>query len=78
MPLLQNFRVNLIQRIAESGLSKTRVAELAGMHRVTLHKLLKGQFEPSLDTCEKLAHVLGYDEPEEIFKKTTRSRKKTA
>lgn len=78
MPLLQNFRANLARSIAQSGLSKTRVAELAGLHRVTLHKLLAGSFEPSLETCERLANVLGYSDPEDIFKKTTRSRKKTA
>lgn len=78
MPLLENFLANLIRRIDESGLSKTKVAELAGLHRVTLHKLLAGEFEPSLDTCEKLAKVLGYQDPEEIFKKTKRPHKKTA
>jgi transcriptional regulator with XRE-family HTH domain len=78
MPLLQNFRENLKRTIEESGTSKTAIAERAGIHRVTLHKLLAGGIEPSLDMCEKLAKALGFSHPEEIFKKRWRSGKKTA
>lgn len=78
MPLLNNFQENLRRSCAEAGMSKTAIAEKAGIHRVTLHKLLSGGIEPSLDMCEKLAAALGFAHPEEIFKKSLRSRKKTA
>jgi DNA-binding XRE family transcriptional regulator len=78
MPLLQNFRENLRRVIDEAGSSKTSVAKSAGIHRVTLHKILAGEFEPSLEMCEKLAESLGFRDPEEIFKKSLPSRRKTA
>jgi DNA-binding XRE family transcriptional regulator len=78
MPLLKNFRDNLKQGVELSGKSKTQLASDAGIHRVTLHKLLSGAIEPSLDMCEKLAVTLGFSSPEDIFKKSFRSGKKTA
>lgn len=78
MPLLKNFRDNLARRIDERGFSKTSVADKAGIHRVTLHKILAGRLDPSLDLCERLAGALGFSNPEDIFKKSWRSRKKTA
>ncbi len=78
MPLLENFRENLARALDASGLSKTKIAEKAGIHRVTLYKLLGGDIDPSLEMCEKLAEALGFSSPEDIFKKTWRSKKKTA
>jgi transcriptional regulator with XRE-family HTH domain len=78
MPLLENFRHNLARKIEQSGTSKTAIAERAGIHRVTLHKLLAGGIEPSLDMCEKLAAALGFSDPGDIFKKSRRATKKTA
>ncbi len=69
MPLLQNFRDNLRKQIDASGMSKTAIAEAAGIHRVTLHKILAGEFEPSLDMCEKLAEALEIKPIEKIFRK---------
>lgn len=69
MPLLQNFRSNLKVRIDASGESKTAIAERAGIHRVTLHNILAGKFEPSLDMCERLALALEIKPPEKIFQK---------
>lgn len=78
MPLLENFQENLRRAVDESGKSITALAEAAGIHRVTLHNLLSGKFEPSLDMCERLAKALGFHDPEDIFKKLKRHRKKTA
>ncbi len=78
MPLLKNFRDNLRQAIDERGKSKTAIAADAGIHRVTLHKILAGEFEPSLDMCERLARVLGFSDPGDIFRKTLHMRKKPA
>lgn len=69
MPLLENFRDNLRRRIDESGVSKTAIAERAGIHRVTLHKILAGEFEPSLEMCEKLASALNIEPVEKIFRR---------
>ena len=78
MPMLKNFRENLARSIVERGMSKTAIAQEAGIHRVTLHKLLAGEFDPSIDLCERLANALGFSSPEDIFKKSSRSHKKTA
>ncbi len=78
MPLLQNFRENLRRVIEQTGKSKTSVANEAKIHRVTLHKILAGEFEPSLEMCEKLAESLGFRDPEDIFRKSSPSRRKTA
>lgn len=78
MPLLKNFRDNLARSIVERGESKTAIAERAGIHRVTLHKILAGGFDPSLDLCERLADALGFSNPEDIFKKSLRARRRTA
>jgi DNA-binding XRE family transcriptional regulator len=67
MPLLANFRENLRRRIDQSGLSKAALAAKAGIHRVTLHKILAGEFEPSLEMCEKLAAALEVTPIEKIF-----------
>lgn len=74
MPLLENFRDNLRDQIADSGESKTAIAERAGIHRVTLHKILAGEFDPSLEMCEKLAEALKVKPIEKIFQRS----KKTA
>lgn len=73
MPLLMNFRENLRERIEETGDSKTAIAERAGIHRVTLHKILAGEFEPSLEMCEKLAAALEIEPVEKIFKRSRKS-----
>lgn len=76
--MLNNFRDNLRRIVAERELSKTGLAARAGIHRVTLHKLLAGEFDPSLDLCERLSDALGFLRPEDIFKKSSRRGKKTA
>lgn len=73
MPLLDNFRENIRRRIDEGTVSKTAIAEKAGIHRVTLHKIIAGEFEPSLSVVEKLAEVLGVSPAEKIFQKNLRS-----
>lgn len=78
MPLLENFRKNLRRLIDQSEESKTAVAERAGIHRVTLHGILSGKFDPSLETCEKLAEVLGCNPPEKIFQENAPRRKRSA
>jgi len=67
MPILENFRANLIRRIDETKETKTAIAKRAGVHRVTLHAILAGRIEPSLELCERLSQVLGFDPPEKIF-----------
>lgn len=73
MPLLTNFRENLRKQIDASALSKTAIADAAGIHRVTLHKILAGDFEPSLKMCEKLAEALEIRPVEKIFQKSRKA-----
>ena len=80
MPLLKTFRENVSRRISESGLSNTAAAKVAGIHRVTLQKILSddSDYEPSFALCERLAVALGFSDPEDAFQKTLGRRKKTA
>jgi DNA-binding XRE family transcriptional regulator len=71
MPLLENFRDNLRRRIDEGTESKTAIAERAGIHRVTLHKIISGDFEPSLTVVENLARAVGISPAEKIFEKNS-------
>ena len=68
--LLKNFRANLGKCLKDSERSKTAIAEEAHIHRVTLHKIIAGDFEPSLEMCEKIAVALGFQPPEKIFEKS--------
>ncbi len=78
MPLLRNFVDNLRSRIAESGISKTDLAEKAKVHRVTIHRILAGKFDPSLEMCEKLAAASGFSPVEKIFEKNAHKGRKSA
>lgn len=71
MPILDNFRTNLERKL--EGESKTAVAKKADIHRVTLHKILAGKLDPSLQMCEKIAKALGFQPPEKIFEKSRRA-----
>lgn len=70
MPMFDNFRSNLATLL--DGQNKTEVARRAGIHRVTLYKLLRGEFDPTLGLCEELAKALGIKQPEKMFEKNIR------
>ena len=72
--LSDTFRRNLLARIRRDGLTITGLAHNAGVHRVTIHKILSGEIEPSLSMCEKLAKNTGFSPPEKIFKKIAAKR----
>ena len=78
MPFRDNFRDNLRAWLDRGELTITRLAELAGVHRVTIHKILSGEIEPSLSLCEKIAEKTGVSPPEKIFQKTRRQMAKSA
>jgi transcriptional regulator with XRE-family HTH domain len=53
----------LIARLAalcdESGLTRTQIAERAGLDPANLSKLLCGQSDPRFSTVERIVHAIG-------------------
>lgn len=78
MPFRDNFRENLRKWLDRGEITITKLAELAGVHRVTIHKILSGEIEPSLSLCEKIAEKIGVLPPEKIFQKSRRQLAKSA
>lgn len=78
MPFRDNFRDNLRAWIERGELTVTELARRAGIHRVTIYKILSGEIEPSLSMCEKLADSAGISPPEKVFQKSRRHIAKTA
>lgn len=78
MPFRDNFRDNLRAWLDQGRVSITKLAEMAGVHRVTIHKILSGEIEPSLSLCEKIAEKTGVSPPEKIFEKSRRKMAKSA
>jgi DNA-binding XRE family transcriptional regulator len=78
MPLCDNFRDNLRTRLDRGDLTVTKLAASAGVHRVTIHKILSGEIEPSLSLCESIAQAAGISPPEKIFQKSRREVAKSA
>jgi len=78
MPFRDNFRDNLRAWLDRGTLSVTKLAKRAGVHRVTIHKILSGEIEPSLSLCEKIADSAGITPPEKIFEKSRRHVAKSA
>jgi len=78
MPFLDNFRQHLRARLDRGDLTVTALAKLAGIHRVTIHKILAGEIEPSLSMCEKIAESAGIVPLERVFQKPRRQHAKSA
>jgi DNA-binding XRE family transcriptional regulator len=77
MPLLENFVDNIRRRFDDAEVSKSDIARKAGIHRVTIHKILAGKIDPSIEMCERIAVALGFSPAENIFKKNSQMRRKT-
>ncbi len=75
--LSRQFRNNLRWHLDREEISITRLAKKAGVHRVTIHKVLAGEFEPSLSLCEAIAGALGI-KPDQIFANSRRPVAKSA
>ena len=78
MPFRDNFRNNLRAWLDRGELTVTELAKRAEVHRVTIHKILSGEIEPSLSLCEKIADSAGISPPEKIFEKSRRQVAKSA
>ena len=78
MPFRDNFRDNLRAWLKRGELTITELAKRAGIHRVTIYKILSGEIEPSLSMCEKIADSAGILPPEKIFQKSRRQVAKSA
>jgi len=61
MPILSELSMLVKRQRAEMGLTQERLAEIAGLSRVTINQLETGKIANlSLSNAEKLANVLGY------------------
>ena len=59
MPLLDNFATNLRDAMKRANISGMKLAELTGVHYVTISRILNGHLSPTVETCEKLAQAAG-------------------
>jgi transcriptional regulator with XRE-family HTH domain len=59
MPLVDNFAFNLRAEMKRAGITGAELAERAGLHYVTISRILNGKISPSLDTCENIARAIG-------------------
>ncbi len=66
--LIDNFRKNLREAMAERGVNQRELALLSGVHAVTISRILGGVMLPSLAVCESLAKALKMS-PEKTFAK---------
>ena len=48
-----------IRRAEKRGISQYRLAEIAGVHRGQITRLMHGTVAPRLDTAEKIARAAG-------------------
>ncbi len=69
MALKDSFKDNLRRRLDRGDITVTKLADDAGVNRVTIYKILNGDMEPSLSVCEAVAAAAGISPPEKIFHK---------
>ena len=55
MKALNNFRRNIRAACDKAGISQRQLAEDAGIHYVTVNRILRGHLCPTIDVCEKIA-----------------------
>lgn len=67
MPWIENFRHNLLRTIEVNKVSRSELARRAGIHFVTISRILNGHMEPSISTAEKLAIAAGMS-AESVFR----------
>jgi transcriptional regulator with XRE-family HTH domain len=53
--LLDNFCVNLREAMEKNGFNQTALARRAGVRAATISDILRGEMEPSVELCEKIA-----------------------
>lgn len=69
MPMQDNLIRNLEMAIQRSGITQYQLAESAGIHRVTLSRIMTRHLEPSLAIVEKLAKSLDVVPSERLLQK---------
>lgn len=70
MALINNFVGNLQAALEKHGMTQAALARQAGVHYVTVNRILKYRLTPTVDVCEKLA-IAAKMQPEKIFRKPT-------
>jgi len=66
--LINNFVGNLQAALKKQGMSQAALAREAGVHYVTVNRILKYRLTPTIDVCERLA-IAAKMQPEKIFRK---------
>ena len=61
MAALENFRTNLRGLCQKRGVSQRQLATLAGVHYVTVNRVLQGILAPTVPLAEKLTKAAGGD-----------------
>jgi len=61
MNLRERVAKNIIDRRKSTGLSQEGLARQAGLSRAYVGKIENARFSVTIDTIEKIAHVLGVD-----------------
>lgn len=56
--------IKLIALMAEKGINGNKLAELTGMHIMSISKLKNGKMNPSMDSVERIAEALGVEKKE--------------
>lgn len=70
--LTDNFRANIVRAMRRRGLTQTELARLAGLRIATVCDVLRGEVEPSIDTCSRMAAAAGL-RPEKVFSQNVKS-----
>lgn len=70
--LTDTFRANIVRAMRRRGLTQTELARLAGLRVATVCDVLRGEVEPSIDTCERMATAAGL-RPDKVFSKNVRT-----
>ena len=57
-PIVEQLKTT-VRRAEKRGISQYRLAEIAGVHRGQITRLMHGTVSPRLDTAEKIARAAG-------------------
>lgn len=66
MPFANNFAANLEAAIRSRGMTQAELARKSKVHPVTINRIIKRVFEPSVTMIERLSKAAQMD-PQEIF-----------
>lgn len=57
MPVIDDIRAAIMAACDRQGITQRQLAELSGIHYVTISRFFNSHLEPSIAVCEKLAQA---------------------